>query len=187
MAKNDNMVKDENTHRKPANIALKTINNNEIDKDWGASYSHDLAQLTQTQKAVLKAIVEDFLSGSKQTDEAISQSLCVDRTTIYRCRQHPVFTRVLAAMCKDIVRSRTNKTLNNIEKAAEKDWRASKFLLELTGEYVQTSRTQNLNVNVNTQPNSPAQYFVMLVQQLKATGYTLDRAIEELTAAWNEI
>jgi hypothetical protein len=100
---------------------------------------------------VLKAIATDLVSDTARTDLQLAADLGVSDRTIYTYRNNPLFKQALGTLMVGCTLGKTDKYIKVIEQAAYKgSWAAAKFLLELSGVYVQ--KYKNLNVNVDATP-----------------------------------
>lgn len=105
------------------------------------------SQLNTGQLCVLKEIVADVLSNNPRTDLEIAAEIGITDRSIRNYRSDPKWAQALGVLLVSVARGKADIYLRMIEKAAEKDWRAAKFLFELTGLYI--PKSQQLNVNVN--------------------------------------
>jgi hypothetical protein len=72
-----------------------------------------------------------------------------------------------------------------IEKHAEKDWHAAKFLLEFVGLWIPKSQHLNLNVSATQSQavfESSEEAIYAFIQKLKTLGWSLERIAEVYNA-----
>ena len=136
-----------------------------------------MASLTPQQQTILVACAQNVFSEITLTDTEIATKCSVDRKTVYRARQNSTWGTALTLLIRSVVKGSTDKIVQRIANASEKDWRAAKFLLEYTGEYVQRSQSENINVNVSTggRVQSIQAATEELVKAMIDSGYSLDQ------------
>ena len=125
-----------------------------IDPDDTQEYLSNFVQfagLSTKMMLVLKAIATDLVSDTSRSDVELADDLGISRNTIFAYRNNPLFRQAISIIMVGCVLGKTDKYIKVIEKAAYKgSWAAAKFLLELSGVYVQ--KYKNLNVNVDATP-----------------------------------
>ena len=152
-----------------------------------ANYSTHFAMLTPTQRRVLIAFLDDFVSEDMRTDTEMADDLGVDRKTIYNCKTNPRFGLALQQIMPELVKTKLPKYLSTIEDHGQKDWKALQFLMEYAGLWAKTTRNLNLTAQIGAeqgQSGSPGAVMERQVEIFRGIGYTLDRYIEEFTEVW---
>lgn len=139
------------------------------------------AGLTGPALVVATEMASDMMSGTIRTDLQLAKDLSIRVATIHEYRGNPMFTQALGTLAMGVVRGNVIGYVTLIEKAAEKDWRAAKFLLELVGWFI--PKSQHLNVNVNTDQSqgvfeSTEEAIYAFVKKVKAMGWSLERIAE---------
>jgi hypothetical protein len=131
----------------------------QIDAENVANTCATFAMLVPTQKSVLLAIMEDFLSENIRTDRQIASDCGVHAKTVYNCKVNPAFNAALAQVMPELVKAKLPMYIGAIEKAGLKDWKALQFLLEFAGLWTKTQRNLNINANIggNTAQNMSIQ------------------------------
>lgn len=150
-----------------------------------ASHSAEYVNLIDTQKMVLLAIMEDFISEDIRTDVDMASDLGIDRKTIYNCKRNPRFNRAMTQLMPEMVKAKLPKYLTMVEDHGVKDWKAIEFLLKYAGLYTPTQ--QNLNVNANVgrqmdQQGSITESKDTLLTRMGELGWSVER-VQEFAAS----
>ena len=143
-----------------------------------------------TQKAVLIAICDDFMSGEIHTDVEISEIAGVCRKTVYNCKRNARFNRAIREIMPELVAAKSPKYLTMIERHGENDWRPLKFLMEYAGLYTQKSAILSVHARVPAQldtPQSPQQAVEAYTERFIRLGYDKQRLLREFGAAYNKL
>lgn len=146
--------------------------------------------LTQYEKQYVIEIVKDFISGITRTDREIAASIGCTPTGLWKLKARGVVGHVLADLLPQIARIGSPEVLHKIRNAIETDWRAGKFYLEFTGQYVQKSQQAVLHANMQDYAGnvtSPQQLTERIVQQYASLGYDIERLVSEIRGKWAEL
>ena len=142
--------------------------------------------LHPTQKAVLIAMMNDFMSETIRTDTEMAADLSVDRKTIYNCRTNSTFNAVMTSIMPEMVQAKLPKYLLQIEKHGEKDYKPLEFLIKYAGLYVDRHQNVNLNANISAQdiPQTPKEVLERHLIKYISIGYDWDRYMTEAHDLW---
>lgn len=156
-----------------------------VDLDSLAISSAEYVNLKDTQKSVMLAIMDDFISEDIRTDVKMASDLGIDRKTIYNCKRNPRFNRAMTQIMPEMVKAKLPKYLAMVEDHGVKDWKAIEFLLKYAGLYTPTQ--QNLNVNASIGRQLDAQGSITdskdaLLTRMGELGWSLDR-VQEFAAS----
>jgi len=145
------------------------------------------ANLSNMQMVVMKAIATDLVSDNVRSDTQLADDLGIDRGTLWNYRNNPLFRQALGILMVGCVLGKTDKYIKVIEQAAYKgSWQASKFLLELSGVYVQ--KYKNLNVNVDATPvYAESQDFDSVVNDFIIALGSAGWSAQQILARYNEL
>ncbi len=143
-----------------------------------------LVQLTPLQRSLLNALAVNMLADDHVTDTKVAERLGIDRTSIIRARKSPVFGECLAIVTRDVIRGQLDKTLRGIQKHGDSDWRALEFLSKYTGDYIPSSKSQNVNVNLSARQanlaRTPTDLLDSILIQLIDLGVSGERVAERM-------
>jgi len=106
-----------------------------------ASHSAEYVNLIDTQKMVLLAIMEDFISEDIRTDVDMASDLGIDRKTIYNCKRNPRFNRAMTQLMPEMVKAKLPKYLTMVEDHGVKDWKPSSSCSSMPDCIPQRSKT----------------------------------------------
>lgn len=144
------------------------------------------ASLPINHLRILVEIATDLITEMSRSDLEIAEAVGCDPSTVYRARHNPHFATCLGVLVIGIARGRSDSYLRWTEAAAQ-DGKvgAIKLLWELTGLYVQTTRSLNMNVNANIQqaPQTFEDAFDQFLIALGTAGYSAER----ITTRYNEL
>lgn len=152
------------------------------DEDFGEdAYARAFAGLNSQAIVIATEMASDMLSGSIRPDSHLATDLGLDRSVITKYRNNPLFNQALATLAMGVVRGKVMVYVNMIEKHAEKNWQAAKFLMEWVGLFIPKSQHLNLNVSATdsqTVFESSDDAIHAFIQRLKALGWSLERIAE---------
>ena len=149
------------------------------DEDFGEeTYGRAFAGLNQQAIVIATEMASDMLSGSIRPDIQLAADLGIERGMITRYRNNPLFNQALATLAMGVVRGKVMTYVNLIEKHAEKNWQAAKFLMEWVGLFI--PKTQHLNLNVSATSSQAVfetseEAIYAFIQKLKSLGWSLER------------
>lgn len=152
------------------------------DTDFGEeTYGRAFAGLNSQAMVIATEMASDMMSGSIRPDVRLAADLGIDRNAIIRYRNNPLFNQALATLAMGVVRGKVMTYVNLIEKHAEKNWQAAKFLMEWVGLFI--PKSQHLNVNVSATQSQAVfetseEAIHAFIQKLKALGWSLERIAE---------
>lgn len=143
------------------------------------------ASLSHAQKKLLRALIDDFVSGNIHTNEDLAEKAGISTRNVYYCKKNPVFIQVLSEILPDLAKTRSIDVLEKIYKQIERDWQAGKWWLQFTGQWIPSSkqavlhaRTQDF-ADTGTESSATAQFLIKLGQ--------LGWSEERLVALWREL
>lgn len=147
----------------------------------------DFAYLNANQRIVLRVMIESMTTDLTHTDAEIAEKAQVHVNTVRYCRNNAHFLACLSQYTRNITKSKVNLYIQALEKSALKgSVRAADLLIRYTGDFIPTSRNENLNANIsNRQPNMNLSEAVSeFVAQLADKGMSLERIHEEVEKAY---
>ena len=116
-----------------------------------ADYFPIVATLTKNQLDVLKELATDLVSGNKRSSVEIAAECGISVRSVYNCRQNPAFGTALGVITREIVKGNTDVIIDNVIKASKTDWRAGKWLMEYTGQFIQRSQQLSIHASMEGQ------------------------------------
>jgi hypothetical protein len=143
------------------------------------------APLSEGQINVLQELVKDSLSNNVRTTPEIAESAGVSERSVRLYRSDPVWSQALGVLMVGVARGKSDIYLRLIEKAAEKDWRAAKFLFELSGIFV--PKSQQLNVNVNASEYAHFENVEDMIDEFLRKLHQLGWSADRLVARYNAV
>lgn len=149
------------------------------DSDFGEeTYGRAFSGLNAQAIIIATEMASDMVSGSIRPDGKLAESLGLDKNVITRYRNNPLFNQALATLAMGVVRGKVMTYVNLIEKHAETNWQAAKFLMEWVGLFI--PKSQHLNVNVSATSSQAVfetseEAIYAFIQKLKALGWSLER------------
>lgn len=152
-------------------------------------YAAMLAGLTTTQQRILWALIDNLTAENKRSERQIAKDIGVDRTTIQRARKNKDFQSALAYIVRDNIRGLHDQLVNGIIKHGATDWRATKFLLEYDGSYVQRSQNMNINARLDTTGGSNKPFSAVIddiLIRMGELGWSRDR-VEDLGERFDQL
>lgn len=150
----------------------------------------DYIRLSKTEKLYVNEVVKEFISGDIKTDTELIEILGIPNPSLYRIKARGRASRVIANILPQLAKIHSPEVLNRIRKAIDEDWRAGKFYLEFTGQYIQRSQQAVLHANMNQgldNITSPGQLMERIVTQFASLGYDEERFVTEFRGKWNEL
>ncbi len=140
-----------------------------------------LGDLTPSELLVVTEMASDLMTGAIRPDTQLAEDINVPVMAIYHYRRNPFFNRALGVLAATVVRGRVMKYVGMIEKHAEKDWRAAKFLMEWVGLFI--PKMQNLNLNVTATSSqvvfeTSEEAIFAFIKKVKSMGWSLERIAE---------
>lgn len=145
-----------------------------------------LTKLSPHQRAVIKELAQNAASNIIQTDAEVARKVGITARTITSYRVTPMFGQALATVLMGVIAGKTEIYLRYIEKAAEKDWRAAKFLYEVVGIYVPKKQILSMHIDAGSMLSNTADIDSMIdtfLVKLNQLGWSADR----LVARFNEV
>ena len=145
-----------------------------------APYYPIVSTLTNIQIKILAEIADDMISGNKRSDVDIAQELNVHYKSVYNARKNPAFGTALGIIVREIVKGKTDNIVANIIEHGKKDWKADKFLLEYTGQFIQRSQQLNIHANMSQtdQPGTLSAIIDEFLINLGASGYPIEKIVQ---------
>lgn len=150
----------------------------------------DFVYLTQIQKIVLKTMIEGMTSDLVRTDTEIAEKAQVHVNTVRNCRNNAHFLACLSQYTKNLTKSRVSLYINALEKSALKgSVKAADLLIRYTGDFIPTSRNENLNATIKTgtQSVSVSDSISDVVARLCDLGYSIQRIHESIDEAYTKL
>lgn len=152
--------------------------------------SPTFANLTTYEKRFVVESLDDFMSGNIRTHQEIADDIGCNRDTLRKLKLRGAASHVISELLPDIAKYDSPQALAKIRKAIDEDWRAGKFYLEFTGQYVQKSQQAVLHANMTDMSgnvNSPGQIMDRIVIQFAGLGYDIERLVTEIREKWQEL
>lgn len=173
----------------PTDINLPaTIDESTITQDDIMHLSATFATLTPHHRAIMSAIVDNFMSERIQSDRDMAKEIGCSRNTVRYARRNLAFNRVMVDIMPALVRAKGSKYLSRIDKAGNVDWRANKFLLEFAGLSVDKSLTGVIHTSVDmATANSPGAAMEQVVTQFANLGYDRQRLLDDMGAVFDRL
>jgi len=190
------MPQDEDFKLPKQNTLAKRLDKNKLDKAIDAESMENvndllenavnIADLTKSQRRVLKEEIHDFMTESSRSVVAIAEKLEIHPETVYTAHRAPVYRQLFTQLTDQIFMDMAHIGYSGIIKGA-RDGKvsASKLILEVTGKYTPKHQTENVNVNVNVGSDNmtPIAAIERFLTLLGARGWS----IEQLTEIWNNL
>jgi len=171
----------------PANIPPVTSTEEAL--DMVTNYPQ-FARLSTHQRALLSAIVDDYLSQNPRTQGQMAEDMGISRSTITKNLCNPTFGMAVGIMMVAVTRSKTSVYLHELEKTALNSvghvkLRALELLLKYGGTYTNKVQveTRNLNVNMSSESASGLDSIDKFLITLGGKGWNKER----LCARWDEL
>ena len=145
-----------------------------------AEYFPIIATLSQNQLDVLKELATDLVSGNKRTSVQIAETCGISVKSVYNCRKNPAFGTALGVITRELVKGNTDVIIDNVIKASKQDWRAGKWLMEYTGQFIQRSQQLSIHASMDGQ-TSPGDFQSMIEEfciKIGAVGYPIEKVVE---------
>lgn len=147
--------------------------------------------LSPQARMILKQYVMDFITEDIHSDNEIAALVGCHVNTVYNAKKNVLMQRAITEIMPEIGKINNINVLQQIKKWIEKDWRAGEYYHKLTGAYIPRSQQAILTGRVENlagmdRIKSPQGAIRAQVASFGALGYTLERYIEEFTAAWTQ-
>jgi DNA-binding transcriptional regulator YhcF (GntR family) len=146
------------------------------------------AYLTAIQRIVLIEFIKGMQSDLIRTDTEIAKICGISHETITNCRHNAHFLSCLSQATKEFAKSEVPQYINKLKQIAMKkdSVKALDLLIRYTGDFIPTSRNENLNATIQTrQQNMNLSEAVQeFVAQLADKGLSLERIHEEVDKAY---
>ena len=153
-------------------------------------YAPLLTKLTTVRRQILFELITNMVSDDKQTDGQIAAHLGIDRKTVYRARQNPVFSTLLSMMARDITKGLADRAIGNLVNM-KSNVKAQEILLRIAEVYNPTQRilalTGKLPQDMTGNVTSPQQILDRFVTIMAGLGYDLTRLTDEIGQKWDEL
>lgn len=145
------------------------------------------SNLRPAQRMLIKAYAEDLVTGKRRTDKKISKDTGIPGRTMLRFKSDPDFALANGFIMAHLTASDAGQIIADIRKClANGSWNAGKFLLEMSGVYVQKLQVQSQNVNYNQTIQAPVQSFDEAVDELLISlgnqGWSANQIVERYEA-----
>lgn len=150
------------------------------DADLNPQYG-TFAGLNTNEVLVATEMASDLMSATRRSDTQLAADLGINRRNIHRYRSNPLFNQALGVLAGTVVRGKVMRYVALIEKHAEKDWHAAKFLMEWVGLYVPKMQHLNLNVSATASQvvfESSEEAIFAFIKKVKSMGWSLERIAE---------
>lgn len=149
------------------------------------------AYLNPIQQRVLAIMLESMTSDLVRTDTEIAEIAGISRTTVYNCRHNAHFLDCLSQATRNIAKSEVPQLINKLKEIALKKGsvRAVDLLIRYTGDFIPTSRNENLNATIKagTQSVSVSESISDVVARLCDLGYSIQRIHESIEEAYTKL
>ena len=168
---------------------MRTEENDQNVSDMFVAVYPLFASLTNLQQGVLIRLIRNIASETVQTDAEMAAELGIHPKSIQYCRNHPVFTRLLATITIDVVRGNIDRIVNDAFKAS-RDGKVSamELLLKYSGELIDKMAVLHARTGDDMQQvRTPVDALGKICKQFNKIGYTKDRLIDELTEIWDTL
>jgi len=147
--------------------------------------------LSPQARLILKQYVMDFITEEIHSDNEIAALVGCHVNTVYNAKKNVLLQRAITEIMPAIGKINNLHVLQQIRKWIEKDWRAGEYYHKVTGAYVPRSQQAILTGRMENMAGmgrikSPQGAIKAVVSQFGGLGYTLDRLVEEITAAWTQ-
>jgi len=161
-----------------------------IDEDTILHQSPSFVNLTPYEKAFVIEILNDFISENIRTHGEIAEAIGCHRDTLRKIKIRGTASAVISDLLPQIAKADSPQVLAKIKKAIDEDWRAGKFYLEFTGQYIPKSQQAILHANTadfTGNINSPRDIIIRIVEQFANLGYDRQRLLNEIGQTWDQL
>jgi len=160
----------------------------EVVEHVSQSYQSYLA-LTPTQKRILCAVLDDFMSSEFRTDRQIAEDLGCFWRTVYNARRNPKFLQAIRDIMPEMTSAKLPEVVSNAVKLSKKSVAAIEFVSRFSGAYVPKSHQVTVQARIDTrQANmTPEEVIDAFIMRLLGLGWSAERLYDRAKALQDKI
>ena len=152
---------------------------NETDYTDIVESSTAFTSLSPHQRAILKAMVDNFLLEIIETDAQIAEKVGCHPQTVLNARHSRVFQAAIREILPQLATVKSLDVAQKIYKWIDKDWKAGKYWHELAGVFIQRSQSLNIHANMTQtdQSSTVSDIIDEFLINLGASGYPIEKIV----------
>ena len=145
--------------------------------DHVANSFQSYLSLTASQKRVLCAVLDEFMSEDFRSDREIAADLGISARTVYNCKRNPRFLMAIREIMPEMATVKLPEVVANAVKLSKKSVAAIEFVSRFSGAYVPKSQQLNVQARLDTRSAnmSPDEVIDQFLGRLLGLGWSPDR------------
>ena len=154
----------------------KDVDTAEMVEHTASSYQSYLL-LAAGQRAVVNALMDDFVSNEFRSDKQIAADYGISQKAVYNAKRNAKVLQAIRDILPDMVSIKLPEVMANAVMLSKKTYKAGEFVARFTGAYVPKSQQLNINANLRSRAQnvSPEEAIDGFLSKLLSLGWSPDR------------